>query len=100
MRERLSATVDAESLRAARAAVDAGRADSVSEWVNTALRRQAEHDLRMLAFDEFISAYEAEHGVITDAEIRDARRSVRANAHRVTGRTTAPTRQPRKARRA
>jgi hypothetical protein len=43
-RERLSATVEAELLAAGRAAVAEGRAESLSAWVNDALRRQADHD--------------------------------------------------------
>ena len=70
-RERLSATVEAELLAAGRAAVAEGRAESLSAWVNNALRRQAEHDRRMQALDEFLAAYEAEHGEITGrTEIR------------------------------
>ncbi|HET7701483.1 MAG TPA: hypothetical protein VFM06_11530 [Candidatus Limnocylindria bacterium] len=42
--------------------------------MNDALRRQAEHDQRLKALSEFIHEYEAEHGVITDQEMRDARR--------------------------
>lgn len=73
-KHRLSATVEGELLRAGRRAVSEGRADSLSGWVNDALRRQAEHDQRLKALGEFIREYEAEHGVITDQEMRDARR--------------------------
>ena len=86
MRERLSATVESELLDAARAAVEAGRAASVSDWVNQALHRQADHDRRMAALDRFIAAYETEHGEITDDEMQAARRSARADAVRVSGR--------------
>jgi Arc/MetJ-type ribon-helix-helix transcriptional regulator len=86
MRERLSATVESELLDAARAAVAAGRAASVSDWVNQALRHQADHERRLVALDEFIAAYEAEHGEITADEMQAAGRSVRADAVRVSGR--------------
>ena len=76
----MSATVEAELLAAGRAAVAEGRADSLSAWVNDALRRQAEHDRRMQALDEFLAAYEAEHGEITDQEMRDAERRARSQA--------------------
>jgi len=76
----LSATVEAELLAAGRAAVAEGRAESLSAWVNNALRRQAEHDRRMQALDEFLAAYEAEHGEITEDEIREAQRRSRARA--------------------
>ena len=79
-RGRLSATVDADVLEVAYAAVVSGRAESVSAWVNEAMHRQAEHDARMTALDEFISAYEAEHGEITEAEMLEATRTSRARA--------------------
>lgn len=79
-RERLSATVDAEALAAARAAVSAGRAPSISEWVNQALLRQAEHDARLAALDELLAEYESVHGEITDDEIATATRRTRSQA--------------------
>lgn len=66
--------MERELLRAGRRAVAEGRADSLSGWVNDALRRQSEHDQRLKALGEFIRDYEAAHGVITDQEMRDARR--------------------------
>jgi Arc/MetJ-type ribon-helix-helix transcriptional regulator len=77
---RLSATVDEDLLDAAREAVAQGRADNLSDWVNTALRRQAEHDQRMRALDAFVAGYEAEHGEITDDEIEAATRATRGRA--------------------
>ena len=79
-KQRLSASVDAELLRVAQDAVDAGRAESVSAWVNDALRLKADHERRMEALDSFIAAYEAEHGVITEAEIDEAVRRARGRA--------------------
>ena len=84
-RERLSATVEGELLEAGRQAVAEGRAESVSAWVNDALRLKADHDRRMRALDEFIAAYEAEHGVISDDEIRQAKRRARSRAVVVRG---------------
>src|SRR5215469_2155306 len=63
-KERLSASVDAELVTAAQDAVAAGRADSVSSWVNDALRMKAEHDRRLAALDDFLAAYESVHGEI------------------------------------
>lgn len=80
MKQRLSASVDADLLRAAQAAVDDGRASSVSAWVNDALRLKADHDRRMQALDTFVAAYEAQHGAITDAEIDEAVRRSRGRA--------------------
>lgn len=79
-RERLSATVEADLLDAGRQAVAEGRAESISSWVNSALRRQAEHDGRMRGLDEFLEAYESEHGEITEQEMQDAARRSRSRA--------------------
>lgn len=84
-KQRLSASVDAEVLEAAEAAVAAGRAVNVSSWVNEALRRQIEHDRRMLALDAFVEAYEAQHGPISEREMRDASQRARARAIVVRG---------------
>ena len=64
-KQRLSASVDADLMQAGQEAVAEGRAESMSAWVNDALRLKADHDRRMRALDEFIAAYEAEHGEIT-----------------------------------
>lgn len=82
-RARLSATVEAGLLKAARRAVAEGRADSVSAWVNGALQRQAEHDRRMKALDEAVRAYEAERGVITEEDTHEAERYYRGRSVRV-----------------
>ena len=79
-KQRLSASIDTELLRAAQTAVDKGRASSVSAWVNDALRLKAEHDRRMDALDSFLAAYEAEHGVITEVEIDEAVRRAQSRA--------------------
>jgi Arc/MetJ-type ribon-helix-helix transcriptional regulator len=85
VKERLSASVDAELIAAAQEAVAHGRAESVSAWVNEALRLKADHDRRLAALDEFLAAYEAEHGEITEQEMRDATRRARAGAVVVRG---------------
>ena len=69
MKRRLSLTVDSDLVEAAHAAVAAGRAESVSAWVNDALRLKVAHDRRLLALDDFIASYEAEHGKITEDEL-------------------------------
>jgi hypothetical protein len=79
-KQRLSASVDAAVIAAAQAAVAEGRATNVSAWVNDALRRQAEHDGRMRALDEFLKRYEAKHGTISEDEMREAGRLARARA--------------------
>jgi hypothetical protein len=95
-KQRLSASVDAKVLVAAEAAVAAGRVPNVSAWVNEALLRQLEHDLRMQALDSFISSYEAEHGAISEQEIRDASRRARERSVVVRGSPARPQRRPRK----
>ena len=79
-RERLSASVDPQLLAAGHAAVAEGRAESLSAWVNDALKLKADHDRRMSALDAFLAAFEAEHGQITQDEITDATRRARARA--------------------
>ncbi len=79
-KQRLSASVDVELLDAAQAAVAEGRATSISAWVNDALTLKAEQDRRMHAFDAFLHSYEAEHGVISEAEIDQAVRRARSRA--------------------
>lgn len=85
-KERLSVSVDAELVATAHQAVAEGRADSVSAWVNEALRLKADHDARLRALDGFLAAYEAEHGVITEQEMREAARNARERAVVVRGR--------------
>jgi hypothetical protein len=82
---RLSATVDADLIAASQAAVAAGEAESVSAWVNDALRLKVEHDRRLRGIDDFIAAYEAEYGEITDEEMDAAYRAARARAIVVRG---------------
>lgn len=84
-KDRLSASVDEELIAAAHEAVAAGRAPSVSAWVNDALTRQLAHDRRMAALADFVREYETEHGEITDAEISEATRQSRARAVVVRG---------------
>jgi hypothetical protein len=84
-RARLSATIAPELLAAGKAAVKAGRAGSLSAWVNTALARHVDHERRMEALDALLAGYEAEHGVITDTEIEAATRRSRERATVVRG---------------
>ena len=79
-KQRLSTSLDPELVSAAETAVREGRARSVSAWVGEALRRHIEHERRLAALDEFVKSFEAVHGEITDAEIEEVTRSVRASA--------------------
>jgi Arc/MetJ-type ribon-helix-helix transcriptional regulator len=87
-KQRLSASVDAELVTVAQEAVASGQAENVSAWVNDALRLKADHDQRLRMVDEFLAAYEAEHGEITDEEIREAARGARGRAVVVRGKGT------------
>jgi hypothetical protein len=53
--------------------------------VNDALRLKIEHDRRLRGIDDFIAAYEAEYGEITDEEMDAAHRAARARAIVVRG---------------
>jgi Arc/MetJ-type ribon-helix-helix transcriptional regulator len=87
-KQRLSASVDADLISAAEAAVARGTAESVSAWVNDALRLKVTQERRLQALAAFVAAYEAEHGEITPEEIRLAAR--RAGAAAVTVRPMPP----------
>ena len=80
LKERLSVSVDAVLAEQARRAVTEGRAMSISSWVSDALRRQADHDERLRALDEFIAGYEAAHGEISAEEMAAARRRAASDA--------------------
>jgi Arc/MetJ-type ribon-helix-helix transcriptional regulator len=84
-KQRLSASVDSELVAVAQEAVTDGRAESISAWVNDALRLKADHDRRLRALDDFLAAYEAEHGEITEEEMRDSARRARERAIVVRG---------------
>lgn len=77
---RLSASVDADLVASAESAVAAGRAPSVSAWVNDALRLKREQDERLDRLQNFVATFEAEHGLITPKEMQAAARRARARA--------------------
>lgn len=77
-KQRLSASVDADLIEAAERAVPRG--GTLSAWVNEAMRLKLDHDRRLQALSAFITAYEAEHGEITEKEMRAASRRARASA--------------------
>jgi hypothetical protein len=54
-------------------------------YAKSALRLKIEHDRRLRGIDDFIAAYEAEYGEITDAEVDAAYRAARARAIVVRG---------------
>jgi len=85
VKQRLSASVDAELVAVAQEAVAQGQAESMSAWVNDALRLKVDHERRLRALDDFLAAYEAEHGEITEEDMRDAARRARGRAVVVRG---------------
>ena len=78
-------SVDSDLIKAAEHAVSQGRSDSVSAWVNEALRSKLDHERRLEALAGFISIYESEHGEITAEEMRLAARRARSHAVAVRG---------------
>lgn len=88
-KRRLSASVDADLLGVAQAAVRDGHVNSVSAWINDALRLKADQDRRLRALDEFLAAYESEYGEITPEEMQDSARRARARAVVVRGKPAA-----------
>jgi hypothetical protein len=72
---RLTVTVDAELIVAGARAVKAGRAESLSGWVNDALLEKEAKEHRLQAMAEAVAAYEAEFGVITAEEMAAQRRA-------------------------
>jgi Arc/MetJ-type ribon-helix-helix transcriptional regulator len=90
-KERLTVTIDPDLVAAANEAVAAGRAGSLSGWVNLALAERAAKERRLRAMAAAVAAYEAEFGKISAAEMEAQRRADERNAVVVRG--------PRRARR-
>lgn len=76
----MTVTVDKALIEAASAAVEAGRASSLSGWVNTALAERVAKERRLEALAEAISAYEEEFGTIAEAELLAQEREDRRTA--------------------
>lgn len=79
-KDRLTVTVDRTLVEAANQAVAAGRADSLSGWVNLALAERVAKEGRLEALREAIAAYEAEFGEISGAELAAQERADRRRA--------------------
>jgi hypothetical protein len=90
---RLTVTVDRALVDAATAAVTAGRADSLSAWVNHALAEQAIRERRLAALAELVGEYEAEFGTITPDALAARQREDRRSAVIVRGTRRRPTRR-------
>jgi hypothetical protein len=68
-KERITVTVDATLVAAGNQAVAAGRAESLSGWVNQALAEREAKERRLQAMAEAVAEYEARFGTITPEEI-------------------------------
>jgi len=97
-KERLTITVDAAVLRAGNEAVAAGRAESLSGWVNLAMIERAAKERRLQAMTEALALYERDFGTISDAELVAQERADRSQALVVRGRPRAA--KPKRRRRA
>jgi Arc/MetJ-type ribon-helix-helix transcriptional regulator len=85
-KERVTVTLDPALIDAANAAVAAGRAPSLSAWVNLALAEHVAKERRLAALSELVAEYEAKHGVISAAELARREREDRRGAIVVRGR--------------
>ena len=88
-KERLTITVDPAVLRAGNEAVAAGRAESLSGWVNLAMTERAAKERRLQAMAEALALYERDFGTISDAELLAQERADRSQALVVRGRPRA-----------
>jgi hypothetical protein len=91
-KERVTVTLDRALVEAANAAIAAGRADSLSAWINLAVAEHVAKERRLAALSDLLAGYEAEFGVITPSELaareRDDRRKatvIRGSAKRGAG---------------
>jgi hypothetical protein len=84
-KERLTVTVDRALIEAASRAVAAGRAQSLSGWVNLALEERVSKERRLLALADAVATYEKQHGEITQRELAEQVRADREAAHVIRG---------------
>jgi hypothetical protein len=89
-KQRLTVTVDPALIEAGSHAVAAGRAESLSAWVNGALAERAAKERRIEAMAKAVAAYEAKFGTISPDEISMQARRDREAALVVRGKPTGP----------
>ena len=82
-KQRLSVSVDSDLLDAGGESVARGGAKTLSAYVNDALRLKRDHDRRLAALAAFVASWEAEHGEITDEQMRTARSRMSERAVRI-----------------
>ena len=95
-KQRLTVTVDPHLLEAGAEAVAAGRAQSLSAWVNLALAERAGKERRLRALADAVASYEAEFGTMTPEELATHVRADRASARVVRGATPGRSRSRRR----
>jgi len=95
-KERITVTVDRDLIQAGSNAVAAGRAESLSGWVNLAMAEQAAKERRLRAMAEAVATYEAQFGVISQAELLAQARADASSAVVVRGRRKATPRHARR----
>jgi hypothetical protein len=86
-KERLTVTVDPDFIAAGNDAVEEGRAESLSAWVNAALAERVAKERRLAALVEAVAAYEERFGPITAQELADQARADRQSATVVRGKS-------------
>jgi hypothetical protein len=84
-KERLTVTVDPALVEAGAEAVAAGRAESLSAWVNLALAERVAKERRLRALGEAVAAYEADFGPISPEELTAQERADRGSARVIRG---------------
>lgn len=87
---RMTVTVDRELVEAGNRAVARGMANSLSGWVDAALREKVERERALEHLREAVSDYESEFGEITGHEMARQQRADRENAVVVRGRRSDP----------
>jgi hypothetical protein len=76
-KERLTVTVDPELIEAGNDAVAAGKAESLSAWVNAALAERVARERRLVALAQAVTAYEERFGIISANELVEQARADR-----------------------
>jgi len=95
-KERLTVTVDGELVRAGAEAVAAGRAESLSGWVNLALVERLAKERKLQALAKAVATYEAEFGTLSAEELAAQERADRRSAVVVRERRTTRARKKRR----
>jgi hypothetical protein len=96
LKERLTVTVDPALIQAGSKAVAAGRAVSLSSWVNLALAERAAKERRLEAMADAIASYEEAFGAISPEELSAQARADQRNALVVRGKPRLPARKNRR----